>query len=259
MTRDTDRDWEYLGNTNPYWGVLSHDRFLSTRIDDAAVQDFFATGDQHIRMVFSVIESIFSAGFRPTRALDFGCGVGRLLPALARRCDSVVGVDVSPAMLAEAGKHCDRRKLDNVTLLRTDDDLAIPGGSFDLIHSFIVFQHIPPARGFKMIERLMERLAENGVAVLHITYARRASALRKLVNRVRKASGLVNGLINLAQGRRFGEPLVQMNSYDLNRMCAVLQQRFGVTRTLVEFTAHGEHLGALMFFQKPHRLPARSE
>lgn len=255
MMRDTDQDWDYIGNTNPYWGVLSHDRFLSARIDDADLQDFFATGDDHIRAVFSTIESSFSTGFRPKRALDFGCGVGRLLPALAQRCDSVIGVDVSPSMLSEARKNCASRKLDNVSLLRTDDDLAALGGSFDFIHSFIVFQHIPPDRGFKMIERLIERLSENGVAALHVTYEREASPLRKFVNRIRKASGFVTGMINLAQGKRFGEPLVQMNSYHLNGLFMTLQQRFGVSRILVEFTSHGEHLGVFMFFQKPHRLP----
>lgn len=259
MTHDTDQDWDYLGTTNPYWGVLSHDRFLSARIDDAAFHDFFATGDQHIRMVFSVIESNFSRGFRPTRALDFGCGVGRLLPALAQRCDSVVGVDVSPAMLAEARKNCDRRKLDNVSLLRADDDLATLRGSFDFIHSFIVFQHIPPPRGFKILAHLIERLSEDGIAALHVTYARQASTLRKFVNRIRKASGLVNGMINLAQGKRFREPLVQMNVYDLNRLFAMLQRQCGIARTLVEFTTHGEHLGVLMFFQKRYRLPLDQE
>ena len=36
------------------------------------------------------------------RALDFGCGAGRLTRALAARFESVVGVDVADAMLDKA-------------------------------------------------------------------------------------------------------------------------------------------------------------
>jgi len=38
------------------------------------------------------------------RALDFGCGPGRVTRALAAWFDESVGVDVSPVMIAEALK-----------------------------------------------------------------------------------------------------------------------------------------------------------
>ena len=39
---------------------------------------------------------------RPPDVLDLGCGIGRLTAALAPRCRSVVGLDVSAGMVAEA-------------------------------------------------------------------------------------------------------------------------------------------------------------
>ena len=38
--------------------------------------------------------------------------------------DAVVGVDISPSMLAEARRNCDREGLDNVVLAPSDDDLS---------------------------------------------------------------------------------------------------------------------------------------
>ena len=38
--------------------------------------------------------------------LDLGCGIGRIAMALASRCRSVFGLDVSPGMIAEARRRC---------------------------------------------------------------------------------------------------------------------------------------------------------
>ncbi len=39
-------------------------------------------------------------------ALDIGCGIGRFEKALAPRLRSIVGIDLSPAMIAEAKRRC---------------------------------------------------------------------------------------------------------------------------------------------------------
>src|SRR4051812_1141904 len=62
--------WEELARREPYFSVLTDDRFLSDRIDDAARAAFFATGEADISRLLG--------DFRPESALDFGCGVGRL-------------------------------------------------------------------------------------------------------------------------------------------------------------------------------------
>ena len=59
------------------------------------------------------------------------------------RAERVVGVDVSPSMLAEARRNCDARGARNVELLAADR-LGTLAPEFDLVHSFIVLQHIPP-------------------------------------------------------------------------------------------------------------------
>lgn len=76
------------------------------------------------------------------RALEIGCGVGRLLRPLAGRVERVVGVDVSAAMLARARDYCEG--LPNVDLALTGGGLDfLPDAGFDFVFSHIVFQHLP--------------------------------------------------------------------------------------------------------------------
>jgi cyclopropane fatty-acyl-phospholipid synthase-like methyltransferase len=117
-----------------------------------------------------VIESNLGGRFTPDRALDFGCGVGRIVIPLAERCGSVLGVDVADSMLVNARLLCQQRNLSNVRFARCDDSLEGVDGGFDLVHSYIVFQHVPPGRGLPLLERLLRKLNANGVGVIHVLY-----------------------------------------------------------------------------------------
>ena len=80
------------------------------------------------------------------RLLDVGCGPGTLTVDLARRLaptGSVVGVDVSAAVLQEAAAHATDQGAGNVTF-RTGDfrSMDLPEGSFDVVHAHQVLQHL---------------------------------------------------------------------------------------------------------------------
>jgi SAM-dependent methyltransferase len=79
------------------------------------------------------------------RALDIGCGIGRLERALAPRVAAIVGIDVSPVMVAEAQVRC--RDLANVAIRQTSGlDLALFGhGEFDLVLALDSFPYIVAA------------------------------------------------------------------------------------------------------------------
>jgi ubiquinone/menaquinone biosynthesis C-methylase UbiE len=160
-----------------------------------------------------------------------------LLP-LAERCERAVGVDVSEAMLAEAREQCGRRGLENVHLARSDGDDLSPLGTFDLIHSFIVLQHVAPDRGEAILRELIRVLNPGGVGVLHFAYALKLRPwwLRDVI-----------GAMRTRALRLFG-PIVEMYPYDLNRVLATLHD-CGVSRLHVELTDH-DYFGALLFFQR---------
>jgi len=80
---------------------------------------------------------------RLRRALDFGCGAGRLTQALARHVERVTGVDISERMVALARQHCSDERVCFVQNVRPDLKV-FACRSFDLVYSRITLQHIAP-------------------------------------------------------------------------------------------------------------------
>lgn len=156
----TDQDWEYFGKTDPYWAVVTNKSFHKENLDNQTREFFFRTGEEYISHIFDVIHSCIVPDFQPQRALDFGSGVGRLVVPLAIRSNQVVGVDVSDSMLKEAQQVVRERGLTNVQFVKGDDALSAVTGSFDLLNSYIVLQHIPTERGIKILRRLVTLVRE---------------------------------------------------------------------------------------------------
>ncbi len=67
----------------------------------------------------------------------------RLVVPLGKRSQAVVGVDVSPGMLAEARENCKKFAVTSARLVDVNEFDSLEPCSFDLVHSFIVLQHIP--------------------------------------------------------------------------------------------------------------------
>ena len=98
------------------------------------------------------------------RVLDVGCGPGTLTVGLARHVGptgSVVGVDVSESVIAEASAHAAAEGAGNVTFrvgdFRSVDDLG--PASFDVVHAHQVLQHLRDPVGALTV---MGRLARPG-------------------------------------------------------------------------------------------------
>src|SRR5262245_56025546 len=219
--RSSSIDWEAFAQREPYYFVLTNERFLRERLD---LQEFYATGEADVAMLFEAI------GFEPRCALDFGCGVGRLTRALARRVPDIFGVDASETMLRLA-----RAAVPGATFTT-----ELPPRRFDFICSLIVFQHIPVAEGEAIVDRLLAMLEPGGMAALHFTFRRPGGALRRLARRVRARVPLVHRIASWLEGDRRGLPYMQMNEYDRERIVA----RFHEPRLIP--TDHGGIEGAIV-------------
>ena len=90
--------------------------------------------------------------------LDLGCGFGRMAAALSPRCRSVLGLDVSAGMVAEARRR--HAGLPNARFETTpgQDLSALPAGAFDLVLAVDSFPY----------------LVQAGVAEAHVAGAARA-------------------------------------------------------------------------------------
>ena len=235
VVRDTDADWRELGVTEPYWGVISHPDFKSENLTPERIEQFYASGPFHIDPIAKDLEKL--AGKPPSgRALDFGCGVGRLAEAMLAYADDVTGVDISPGMLELARKRGSR-----VTYVD-----QVPAGPFDWINSFIVFQHIPPERGEAIIEDLLARLAMGGVVSLQLTVWRDR-------NREWPEERGWRRLFRVQRQRRWARNLplgqILMYDYELSKIVRLLN-RAGIEEIRLVSTNHDGHHGVIILGRK---------
>lgn len=236
--RDTDADWRELGASNPYWGVITHPDYEAQNITPARLDAFYASGAEAMADIVGRLERV--TGKRPAgRALDFGCGAGRLTEAMAAYVDEAVGYDISPGMLAKARARGGKGRYVDV----------LPEGPFDWINSFIVFQHIPPTRGFALIQDLLDRLAPGGLVSLHVTVWREERLKPAQPNGWRR---LVPGWARAGRLASLPPGIILMYDYDLSRLLEMLN-RAGVEEMSLFSTDHDGHHGVIVFGQRTAR------
>ncbi len=132
------KKWNMLGAENPRYYVVSK---KGTKI---AEEEFQESGeenyDAYIRKDALLTERL--APFKEKRVLDIGSGLGRLTEFFARDFKSADGVDISDSMVAQATKRLEH--VSNIHFHATDGkSFPFPDGTFDLVFSYIVFQHMP--------------------------------------------------------------------------------------------------------------------
>jgi len=161
----TRRHWEKFARTDPLWAVLAAPDKDGNRW---TVDDFFAAGEREVEAALDIVHRRFPQLPR-RRALDFGCGVGRLTQALAGHFDRVTGVDISTEMIAHARRH--NRHGDRVAYVHNPAaDLAcFADGTFDLVLSFITLQHVAPAFAWRYLAEFLRVCAPGGAVYFQVT------------------------------------------------------------------------------------------
>ena len=248
--RDTNNDWNEIANKDPYWGVLSVEDFRGAELSKEMAEQFFASGSRYVASLLGLINKYLTDVPIAGRALDFGCGVGRLAIPLARHFKEVVGVDIAGRMLALAKTNAAKANLKNIKLVQSDDKLSEVKGQFDLVNSLIVLQHIPPERGLRLIRQLIERTCVGGIASLQLTYARERRFLPHEAPRARYYRRDGNAMIDLGTTEaEHPAGTITMFDYDLNDVFAVLGE-FGGHPILSLPTNDDGHLGIHLIFKR---------
>ena len=219
----TDRDWERWGADSPYYGVLSAPKFRGREIDNETEAEFFASGEAHVSAIWAAIERREGSQWHCDSAVDVGAGVGRLALPMAARCRSVLAVDVSDSMLAIVRSRCEKNGVANLFTARADDVLSsVPPGR-NLVHSYLVFQHVAPSRGLLMISEMADRVAEGGYLAFQIYTACNANPILRSLVRLSYIFPPLQWGRNLLRGYRLFEPPMQLHIYPLTRVLRLIR------------------------------------
>jgi SAM-dependent methyltransferase len=130
-------DWNQRAREDPHYYVA----FGGRDQDEAA---FLDTATDVVRLIEAELKRLpRNSNRRALRALEIGCGPGRLMRMLSRHFGEIHGVDVSDEMIGLA-----RQRLRDIPYahVHANNGASLPqfaDESFDFIYSYAVFQHIP--------------------------------------------------------------------------------------------------------------------
>ena len=178
------RDWEDLATVDCLWSILRH----PSRRERWELDEFFATGEHDVERILGVGAEL-GLPVNRERALDFGCGVGRLSRALAKRFSHVEAVDISHEMIERArGLNTDAPNIRFVHNVAADLE-RYGTGSFDLVCAILVLQHLPSeADALRYVEDFVRVLGPGGLAAFQLPSE--VPPRRRLQLRRRAYSGL---------------------------------------------------------------------
>jgi SAM-dependent methyltransferase len=156
--------WDSHAQSDPLWAILSDPARKGRRWD---VERFFQSGVDEIFLILHQLRSR-GIGVPRRRALDFGCGVGRLSQALAAHFARIDGVDLSFAMI-ELARSLNSHGERIVYQANDRPDLHLFADStFDFIVSSIVLQHIQPSIALRYLAEMCRVLAPAGILVFQV-------------------------------------------------------------------------------------------
>jgi ubiquinone/menaquinone biosynthesis C-methylase UbiE len=196
--KELKKNWNEFGEIDPLWAILT---VPDKKGNKWRREEFFQSGVSEIGAVMQYIESL-GASMPRRRALDFGCGVGRLTQALARYFSHVDGIDIAPSMIALAREYNQHGDRCTYHLNEAPDLKLFADNSFDFIYSNITLQHMEPQYAKKYIKEFIRLLTPQGILLFQQPSALKV-ALPALVKVKIKIMMVANKII------RFADPTME--------------------------------------------------
>lgn len=242
------QEWEELAAVDPLWAILTGPE---RRGGQWQLAEFFDTGEAEISGVLKIADDL-GEPVRRVRALDFGCGVGRLTRPLGERFRECVGLDISEGMLKLARELNEDRPNCRFVVNTAPNLEQFDSASFDFVYSALVLQHMPsPEIVEAYVGEFMRVLRPGGIAVFqmlsHIPLALRLQPRRRVYAFLRTL-GLSEQLLlmrmKLTPARGLAVSEAKMREFI---------ERHGATVDLVQAFGEGaarEHVRSLRYFAR---------
>jgi cyclopropane fatty-acyl-phospholipid synthase-like methyltransferase len=215
--------------------------------EDGERERVFDLGYKQIARLAEKIEADTGCAVEGRRALELGCGVGRLALPLAERCEYVYGVDVSKGALREAAGNAELMNASNVEWAETSK-LEQLSGSYDLVISVTVFQHIRVPEGERIFRELLSGLRPGGIGALNFIL-RPDNRVAAFTTWTKKAVSNPYNPVSLLRGlQKYRE---HMNTYSLHRLGGMLAEA-GIKEWHTHFIVAPEaaHDAVIIVFRK---------
>lgn len=170
------RNWEGFAATDPMWAI----RTSPGKRGAWDQEEFLASGERDVDALLGQVREQGISVARG-RALDFGCGLGRLTLPLARRFERAVGVDVALGMVERARELA--AGVGNVAYVHNAEPhlACLESSSFDFICSLITLQHVPSDAARAYIGEFVRLLAPGGVAVFQVPSSYDGPRLKRIL------------------------------------------------------------------------------
>src|SRR4029077_14411661 len=186
-----------VGENDPLWAVCTDPSRSNGGWNE---QEFLATGEAEVNTVLGLLRSLRCVPKAGERALDFGCGAGRLTRALSMHFDNCCGVDISSSMI-EAATRLNHDRANCTFMVNCTEKLVdLPCQSFGFIYSSIVLQHLRPGFVISYLQEFGRLLTTGGVLVFQMPSHRNAFLgglrlalhLKSRIGRLREATGQID-------------------------------------------------------------------
>ncbi len=213
--KDLQKNWDKLGKNDPLWAILS---YSNKKGNKWKLDEFFETGVKEIEKVLEYVESI-GITIRYKKALDFGCGVGRLTQALPKYFDEVHGVDIARSMIELANNYNRYGNKCNYHLNEEDNLKLFSNDTFDFIYTNITLQHMKPKFAKNYIKEFLRILSSNGLLIFQIPSERKRTLKSLVIQCI--PSGLYDIILKLMYINR---PIIEMHYIKRENMIEFLKQ-----------------------------------
>lgn len=97
------------------------------------------------------------------RILDYGCGVGYLIPHLCKYSDNVSGTDLSPSSINKVNEKF--KKNSSFCGAKIVSDLILENKKFDLITAVEIIEHLYDDNLNELIDNIDSLLSDNGIVI----------------------------------------------------------------------------------------------
>ncbi len=211
--------WDAFGRTDPLFAILT---LAGKEGNQWNTDEFFASGRKEIGDLMNYVESL-SAPVPRKKALDFGCGVGRLTQSLGDHFSEVCGLDIAPSMIQLANKYNRHGDKCRYYVNQNDDLKAFDDGDFDLIYSNITLQHMAPRYSQNYIQEFLRILSPKGLLVFQLPDA--PATLQRRTLRQLVKSRTPNTLLTAYRKLRYDglKPVMQMYGVNKNQIVNLIE------------------------------------